>query len=207
MVKLINNCFYSILAFRFDDGSLKNLEDFLTKANSCIKEANPGHSIIAAIQSNNLTDVGSGYPRKWNASVQKLTEQLNKKNFQSSVLTSNFRNSSEVYESVKTMKTNEEDTTEIQEALKVAKKGTSLSSSNPEMFNFNWQIGRKKQQDLNEAIEVGIQKIKEMMKESETESYLLVFDDDWFNWDDIRKAIQQNEDTENIKSYPCEDEN
>ena len=104
------------------------------------------------------------------------------------------------------MKTSEEGTSKIQKALKVAKKGTSLSSSNPEMFNFNWNIGHVNQQDLNKAVEVGIQKIKEMMKESETESYLLVFDDDLFKWDQIRKAIQQNEDKENIKSYPCEDE-
>ena len=191
---------------RYDDGSLKNLEDFLTKANSCVKEASPGNSIIAAIQCNNLTDIGAGYPRKWNASVQKLTEQLDKKNFQSSFLTSNFRNSSEVYDAVKTMKTNVEGNAKIQEALNVAKKGTSLSSSNPEMFNFNWKIGHKNQQDLNKAVENGIQKIKEMMKESETESYLLVFDDDLFNWNQIRKAIQQNEDKEKIKSYPCEDE-
>ena len=206
MILMINNCFYSILALRFDDGSLKNLEDFLTKANSCIKEANPGNSIIAAIQSNNLTDIGAGYPRKWNASVQKLTEQLDKKNFQSSFLTSNFRNSSEVYESVKSMKANAELNVEIQEALKVAKKGTSLSSSNPEMFYFNWNIGHVNQQDLNKAVEVGIQKIKDMMKESETESYLLVFDDGIFLWNEIREAIQQNADKANFKSYPCEDE-
>merc|ERR1719295_1647157 len=48
---------------RYDDGSLKNLEDFLTNANSRINEASPGNSIIAAIQCNNLTDVGTGYPR------------------------------------------------------------------------------------------------------------------------------------------------
>ena len=56
------------------------------------------------------------------------------------------------------MKTYEEYSVKIQEALKVAKKGTSLCSSNPEMFNFNWNIGHVNQQDWNNAVEDGIQK-------------------------------------------------
>ena len=53
---------YSILVLRYDDGSLKYLENFQNKANSCMSEASLGNSIIAAIQCNKLTDVGCGYP-------------------------------------------------------------------------------------------------------------------------------------------------
>ena len=101
MILLFEKMLYSFLALRFVDGSLKNLEDILTKANSCIKEASPGNSIIAVIQSNNLTNVGTGYLRKWNASVQKLTEQLDKKNFQSTYLTSNLETSQKLMNQLK----------------------------------------------------------------------------------------------------------
>ena len=91
----------------------------MTEAQSHLQ---PGNTIIAAMQSNNLTDVGTGYPRKWKSSVETLAKKLEEKHFQSSFLTSNFRNSSEVYDSVKTMKTNEEFGTKIQYSLKIAKK-------------------------------------------------------------------------------------
>ena len=86
---------FHITAFKYDEGSLKRLTDVLVE---CRKAMDPGSSLVICLQSNNLQDMGGGYPNDWKKMIERCQEDLNKLyGFACPLLDVNFRNSSFTY--------------------------------------------------------------------------------------------------------------
>ena len=87
--------FTFFLALKYDRTCLKQLENCLEKCNKSLK---PGNSLWAAVASNNLNDIGGGYPKTWKEMIIQTKEKLLRKGVESSDLGINFRNSNEIFE-------------------------------------------------------------------------------------------------------------
>lgn len=137
--------------------------------------------------------------------IQQTKEMLMKKGVESSDLGINFRNSNEIFETSNNISRDQsqsETTIKVQQVLDVTKKGSTISSTQPTMYNFNWNTNGMKQEDLDKAANFSLQELKKRMNDAENDSYLVIFDEDRFHIKQIYCAIEKMEDKEDIKCYP-----
>ena len=162
----------------------------------CNKVLTPGNSVWAAVASNNLNDIGGGYPKTWKSMIEKTKSSLLTKGVESSDLGINFRNSNEIFETSTNISKDQSDyntTVEVQQVLDVTKKGSTISSSQPTLYNFHWVMNRGKQEDLDNAASLSLQELKKRMNDSENESYLVLYDEDYFSIEKVYNAIRKIE--------------
>ena len=169
----------------------------------CQKALHPGHTIWVAMQTNGLMDVGSGYPTQWFEYIKESEQSLTASSFQNQHLEINFRNAIEVFQCSNGIETTYiHGSVNIQNILGAATAGTTVSSSVPKVFNFNWADRREKQNDLDNVVKLAIQELKQDMINSEHDSYVVLVDDVIFSLDQVSKSLKANNET-NIKCYPC----
>ena len=137
--------------------------------------------------------------------IVKTKSGLLTKGVDSSDLGINFRNSNEIFETSTNISKDQSfagTTAEVQQVLDVTKKGSTISSSQPTLYNFNWVVNREKQEDLDKATSLSLQELKKRMSDSENKSYLVLYDEDGFSIEKVYNAIRKIEDKEDIKCYP-----
>ena len=193
-------CAFFFLAMKYDKEAVKR---FVQTLNECQKALNPGHTIWVAMQTNGLMDVGFGYPTKWPEYIKEAERSLATSIFQNQHLGINFRNANEVFHcSNGIQKSQSYDSMNIQNVLSAATAGTTVSSTIPKVFNFNWVARREKQSDLDNIVGRAIQELKQDMMDSDHDAYVVLVDDTRFRLDHVAKAFISNNET-NIKCYPC----
>ena len=185
---------------KYDKEAVKR---FVQTLNECQKALNPGQTIWVSMQTNGLMDVGSGYPTKWSEYIKEAERSLTTCSFQNQHLEINFRNANEVFQCSNGIENAQgHPYMNIQNILGAATAGTTVSSTIPKVFNFNWSLRRKKQCDLDNVVGRAIQELKQDMIDSEHDAYVVLVDDAMFSLDQVAKTLKSNNET-NIKCYPC----
>ena len=88
-------------------------------------------------------DVGTGYPKQWTEYINEAKQSLATSSFCNENLEINFRNASEIFQCSNGIEKTQGFNTQIQNVLGLPTTGTTVSSSVPKMFNFNWAAGKK----------------------------------------------------------------
>lgn len=190
--------YFYISALKYDLNSTKQFEKVLSECQEYLK---PGHSIWAAIQSNNICDVGGGYHKEWSKIITNSKINLSSKKFSNQELSVNFRNSREIFDTSNCVEIGQDSNYEIQKVLDVPSSGTTMSSCIPSIFHFNWHGNKEKQTDLDGAMGSALTELKTSMSDSEhTDAYAVVYNDSMFTLDQISMAVSKTE--QDVKCYP-----
>ena len=159
------------------------------------------------MQTNGLMDVGTGYPQKWSEYIKDAEQELTSTSFLNEHLEINFRNSNEVFQCSNGIENAQGfSSLKIQEVLGRAETGTTVSSSIPKVFNFNWVVNKEDQNDLDRVVGRAIHELKQDMRDTEHDTYVVLVDDVKFELDQVVNALKASKET-NIKSYPCQKSN
>ena len=151
---------------------MKRLENFLIE---CQSSLTPGNSIWAALQCNTLNDAGSGYSERWGEVVEESRDRLDKAGFYHPNLEINFRNSSTVFACSNDIKsTTQGGSNDVQKVLGIPTTGTTTNSKVPRMFNFNWQYGHQRQEDLDDVVVRSYREMKQTVTDGEHDACLLL---------------------------------
>ena len=192
---------FHIAAFKYDEGSLKRLTDVLVE---CRKAMDPGSSLVISLQSNNLQDMGGGYPIDWKNMIEKCQEDLNQRHgFLCPLLDVNFRNSSSIYSSINSIQKNESHNTsdKVQNTLGIPKTGTTIESSPVRQMNFNWQIKNTKQDDLNKAMS-HLHSTLQKDIDPQNDPLIILYDETIFKFNQVQKSLKNLKSNLNIYYYP-----
>ena len=194
---LIHNA--HITAFKYDEDSLKRLTDVLVE---CRYLMDPGSSLVISLQSNNLQDIGGGYPNEWKNMIQKFQQELNNHHgFVCPLLDINFRNSSSIYASVNSIHKIQGNTSseKVQNTIGIPKKVTTLESSPVRQITFNWLNG--KQDDLNTAMSHLYSTLQKEI-DPQKDPLIILYDGHWFPVDQVQKSLKSLKSNLNIYHYP-----